>query len=195
MSKVFSGLTADTAKHLQLDAGMLIKNYDKSKDYEGNKANIVGATAGGGSFSAVPTIRQVEVDGKKGSVKGFQVIDEWVVTLTENVKEITANTLKMSLAAADVTSAEAPAGGYTSIKGRSDIQDADYLENVAWVGKLSGAEQPVIIILYNALATNGLALTFADKAEAVIPMTLTGHYDLSDLETPPFEILYPPVTL
>ena len=46
-------------------------------------------------------------------------------------------------------------------------------------------------MIKNALATNGLTLTVADKAEGVIPVTLTGHYSLSDMETPPFEIYYP----
>ena len=41
------------------------------------------------------------------------------------------------------------------------------------------------------LSVNGLNLTVSDKNEAVIPVTLTAHYALSDLDTPPFEIVYP----
>lgn len=189
---MISGLTANTAKHLQLDAGAFVKNYDPSKTFEQNKANIIGATAGGGSFAAVPTIRQIEVDGKKGAVKGFEALDEWTVTLTANVKELTVNSLKLALAAADTTTTGVPSG-YTKIEGRNEIADADYLENVAWVGRLSGSQTPVIIIIYNALATSGLNLTFADKAEAVAAVTLTGHYALESLDKPPFAILYPTV--
>lgn len=187
---LYSGLTADSAKHLQLDAGCFVANYDVSKTYDQQKDNIIGATAGGGSFNAVPSIRQIEIDGKKGAVKGFQALDEWEVNMTANVKELTAKSLKLALAAATSGSASNPSG-YTEIKGKGEISAADYHNNIAWVGRISGSNQPVIIVIYNALATNGLALSFADKSEAVMSVTLTGHYDLSDLDTPPFAIYYP----
>lgn len=188
----YSAVNANSAKHLQLGAGVYIKNYDIKKDYEGNKANIIGMTAGGGSFSAVPTIRQIEADGKRGAVKGLDVLDEWVVTMTANVKELTADVLQMALTAAKKTAATDPAG-YTQISPKSDIEATDYLENIAWVGRISGSNKPIIIIIYNALATNGLSLTFADKSEAVAALTITGHYSMDDLEKPPFDIFYPNV--
>lgn len=192
---IFSGFTKDTPKHLQLDAGAFLKNYDVAADTwaTAKDTKLLGATAGGGSFSAVPTIRKVEIDGVKGAAKGLQNIDEWVVTLTANVKEITADAIKLALAAADNTEATAPAN-YTKITGRSELKDEDYLDNLTWVGRLSGSENPVIIVVKNALATNGLTISFADKSEGLIPITVTGHYPVDDLETPPFEIYYPKVT-
>ena len=84
---VFSGFTNNTPKHLQMDAGAFLKNYDVTKDTwaTAKETKLLGATAGGGSFSAVPAIRRIEVDGVKGAVKGMETIDEWVVTLTANV--------------------------------------------------------------------------------------------------------------
>ena len=100
--------------------------------------------------------------------------------------------LKLALAAADVSAAEAPAN-YSKITGRSEIKAEDYLDNLTWVGRLSGSDDPVIIVVKNALGTNGLTISFADKSEGLIPVTVTGHYALDDLETPPFEIYYPTV--
>ena len=194
---IFSGLTANTAKHLQLDAGCFFKNYNLSTDTpSGAVAKIIGATAGGGSFSAVPTIRQIEIDGKKGAVKGFEALDEWVVTMTANVKEITADVLKLALAAASGSAytASAAAASYTKIVATSSLSDSDYVDNITWIGRVSGSNNPIIIVIKNALATNGLTLTTADKSEGVIPITLTGHYAISDLETPPFEIYYPTIS-
>lgn len=192
---IFSGFTQNTPKHYQLDAGAFLKNYDVTKDtWESAKATkLIGATSGGGSFAATPTIRRIEVDGVKGAVKGGETIDEWVVTLTANVKEITAETFKMSLAAADTSEATAPAN-YTQITARGEIKMEDYMDNVTWVGRLSGSNDPVIIVVKGALCTNGLTITFADKTEGVIPVTVTGHYDPADLETPPFDIFYPKVS-
>lgn len=192
---LFSGFTADTPKHLQLDAGAFLRNYDVSKDTwtTAKTTKLIGATAGGGSFSAVPNIRRVEIDGVKGAAKGLQDIDEWTVTMTANVKEITAESLKLALGAAKSESATTPAG-YTHVTGKNQIDDADYLDNLTWVGRLSGSNDPVIIVVKNALSTNGLTISFADKSEGLIPVTVTGHYTADDLETPPFDIYYPKVS-
>lgn len=192
---IFSGFTANTPKHLQLDAGAFLKNYDVSKDtWEAAKATkLIGATVGGGSFSAAPTIRRIEVDGVKGAAKGMEALDEWVVTLTANVKEITAESIKLALAAAQSSVTTSPSG-YTKITSKNEIALDDYMDNLTWVGRLSGSKDPVIIVVKNALTTNGLTISFADKSEGLIPVTVTGHYDLDDLETPPFDIYYPSVT-
>lgn len=192
---VFSGFTADTAKHLQLDAGAFLKDYDPATDtWETAKTTkLIGATSGGGSFSAVPTMRRIEVDGVKGAAKGLQNVDEWVITITANVKEFTAETIKLSLIGATGTPTAEQPTGYTKITASSELKLTDYINNITWVGRLSGSEKPVIIVVKNALSTNGLSLTMADKAEGMIPITFTGHYDPQKLEELPFEIYYPDV--
>lgn len=192
----FIGVTANTAKHLQLDAGAFFKNFDPTQDtYASASAKLIGATAGGGSFAAIPTIRRIEVDGLKGATKGYESLDEWEVTMTANVKEITAEAIQMALATASAADTKSPssvtANNYKKITAANDIADADYMTNITWVGRLSGSSLPIIIVVKNALATNGLTLTTADKSEGVIAMTITGHYTVSDLDTPPFEIYYP----
>lgn len=198
---MFTGFTANTTKHLQLDAGAFLKNYDITTDtWESAKATkLIGATAGGGSFSAVPTLRKIEIDGVKGDAKGLKDIDEWVVTLTANVKELTAQALKVALASGDIADAKSPssasANNYDKITARNALADSDYLDNITWVGRLSGSQLPCIIVVKNALCTNGLSLTMADKSEGVVALTMTGHYDPSSLDNPPFEIYWPKVTV
>lgn len=186
-----TGLTSTTPGKLLLDAGAFFKNYDLSKTYEQNSNKLIGATAGGGSFSAVPTVRKIEVDGAKENVKQLQTIDQWVVTMTANVKEITKDSMMLALGASSSSASATNPSGYDKITGNVDFVAADYIGNITWVGRLSGSNKPVIIVVKNAASLNGLSLTMADKAEATIPITITGHYDLSDLDTPPFEIYYP----
>lgn len=194
---MFSGVTSNTTKHLQLDAGAFLKNYDPTTDtWDTAKATkLIGATAGGGSFSAVPTIRRIEVDGIKGATKGFEALDEWVVTMTANVKEITVDALELALATGTHTATKSPSSvtsnNYNKITASNALADSNYLTNITWVGTLSGSSLPVIIVLKNALCTNGLTLTTADKTEGVVALTLTGHYDPSNLDVVPFEIYYP----
>ncbi len=184
---MITGLTTSTPDKLLLDAGAFYLNYDLTAAYSTQSAKLIGATSGGGSFSAVPEVRKIEVDGGKTNVKQLQTIDGWVVTLTANVKEITADSLKLALGAAKATTAD----NKTTITGVEDFAEADYATNLTWVGRLSGSNEPVIIVVDNALCLNGLSMSMADKAEAVVPVTVTGHYNLSDLDTPPFKIIYP----
>lgn len=192
----FTGVTANTAKHLQLDAGAFFKNFDPATDtFASASSKLIGATAGGGSFAAIPTIRRIEVDGLKGATKGYEALDEWQVTLTANVKELTVGALELALTTGSHTTVKSPSSetsnNYEKIVAANDIADSNYTTNVTWVGRLSGSNLPIIIVVKNALATNGLTLTTADKSEGVVAMTLTGHYTVSDLDTPPFEIYYP----
>lgn len=191
MPTTYSGFTATTAEKLLLDAGAFFKNFVVGTDtFESAVAagKLLGATQGGGTFSAVPTIRRIEIDGVKGAAKGLEAIDEWVVTITANMKEISENILVTALGAG---SSAAGTTGYKEITAKNYVDLTDYLTNVTWVGKLSGEALPVIIVVKNALSTGGLTLATADKAEAVLAVTFTGHYDSTDLDTPPFEIHYP----
>lgn len=191
----FTGFNANTAKKLLLDAGAFVKDFEPATDtWDTIKdTKVIGATQGGGSFSAVPTIRRIEIDGVKGAAKGLEALDEWVVTITANVKEVSADTLALALASSKTTPTVAAPEGYNKITANNEIALTDYLTNIAWIGKLSGSDKPVIIVVKNALCTNGLSLTMADKAEGVIALTFTGHYDPAALDSPPFEIYYPEV--
>lgn len=190
--KVFSGYTEATPKSLLMDAGAFFKNFDVEKDDFDSAVvagKLLGATKDGGEFSAVPTVRQIEVDGIKGKAKGLEVIDAWDVYLKANVLEIKRETLAAALCASETD--EASNTKYDIITAKNGIELTDYIDNVTWVGTLSGSDEPVIIQVFNAINTDGLKLTTKDKDQAVIAMTFYGHYTQKDLNTPPFKILYP----
>jgi len=188
----YSGYTAETPKSLLLDAGAFFKNFYVGTDTFASAVTagkLIGATSGGGTFSAIPTIRKIEVDGIKGAAKGLQVIDEWVITLMANVKEVKKSTIQNALAASSVDTATS--ANYDIITAKNEIALTDYIDNITWVGLLSGTNAPVVIQVYNALNTGGLTVNVADKAEAVLALTFMGHYTDTDLNTPPFKIYYP----
>lgn len=180
-----TGYNAQTAQNLLLDAGAVYKNFDKTL-FTGT---LLGATQGGNSFSAVPNMRNIPIDGVKSEfVKGLTVIDSWEVSLTTNLLEVTKDTLTLALAAIAITEHDVD---YDSIRAKNYLAETDYIENLAYVGKISGNEKPVIIILYNAMNHGGLQLDMQDSNEAKLPATFHGHMGADDLDNPPFEILYP----
>lgn len=192
MAKV-TGLSTTTPDYLLLDTGAFFKNFSIGTDTPATASSkCLGATDGGGTFSAIPTVRQVSVDGGKTNVKGLQTIDEWVITLSVNVKEITAANIKLACGGATSTSSTTITS-YTEIKFNDDFTDDDYVDNITWVGTLKGSTKPIYIQLTNAISLNGFTLAVADKSEATVPITLTANYDLADLDAIPAIIYYPPI--
>lgn len=199
--KTISGFTNKTPKHLMLDAGAFFKNFDVSKDtFATAKAagKLLGATSGGGEFSAVPEIRQVEVDGVKGRAKGLETLDSWEVYIKATFIELSADVLATMLTTGKtetVADVDSKVKGYTKISATQKIELTDYIDNIVWIGTLSGSDEPVIIEIRNGLDTDGLTLTFADKSETTSDATFYGHYDEDDIDndTPPFTIYYPNV--
>lgn len=190
--KKYSGFTTETAKSLLLNAGAYFKNYDVgTDDFDSAVAagKLIGATKGGGEFSAVPEIRQIEVDGVAGRAKGLETIDSWDIYLKANVLEVKEATIQSGLAASSVDTSTNTE--YDIITASNNLEVSDYIDNITWVGTLSGSNKPVIIQIFNALNTEGLKFSTTDKAEATISLTFYAHYTQDDLDTPPFKIYYP----
>lgn len=190
--KKYSGFTTETAKSLLLNAGAYFKNFDVSTDNFDSAVTagkLIGATKGGGEFSAVPEIRQIEVDGVAGRAKGLETIDSWDIYLKANVLEVKEATIQSGLAASSVDASTNT--NYDIITASNNLEVSDYIDNITWVGTLSGSDKPVIIQIFNALNTEGLKFSTTDKAEATISLTFYAHYTQDDLDTPPFKIYYP----
>ena len=188
----FTGLTSATRKNIQLDAGALYKNFVPGTDTPATAAaKLIGATQGGSQLSIVPEIRQIPVDGVKGPTKGYEVMESVTATLTTNIKEVKPESVKLALAAATVDTTALT--DYSKITINDEILNTDYIDNITWIGKISGSNDPIMIVLKNVLCLNGFSFAVADKSEGVVPVTLTAHYDVADLEEVPVDIYIPDV--
>ena len=196
MAKVLNGFTANTATNLQLDAGIFVRGLADPSKFTGTvttPAKTIGATSGGGSFTAIPTFRNIfeDLDGARGVYKGGQVIDSWEIKLTTTIKEMTAENLKLALAAADTTAASS--GKYDTTVARLEVKNTDYLDNFCFIGTINGQDTPVIVEMKNVLNMSGLNLTVADKATGSVSLELQAHFDLSKPDEVPFKIYTPKV--
>lgn len=180
-----TGLTDRTIVNLQLNAGVLLTTYTKGTDIDEN--DILGATRGGGSFTAVPTIHQAAVDGAPTYTKGLERVDDWVITLNATMVEVSDEAISRALGVG-VTKTETGTGTTkdTTFTVKRTVNDADY-KDLYWVGDLSNG-QNVVIKIKNALNTSGLSLTFSDRGEGTYALALIGHFTVDDLDTAPFEM-------
>lgn len=194
-----TGLRASTFENLQLNAGMFLADFDystatdaatlgallKTEREKTSGSALIGATRGGGTFVCTPNTRSIEADGKREEWKGSSVNDGWTIKLTTTLLEINADNLKRSFGTADVTDTEKK----HTIKIRTDIKAADYINSLVWVGDTSKGY--VLIAIKNALNTAGATLTWTDKGEGTIPVEFTAHQD--GLETDgyaPCEVIF-----
>lgn len=88
-----------------------------------------------------------------------------------------------------------PGDSYTKLT-LEEISAGAYFANCALVGRLSGTNKPVVIILKNVLAGGGFSMNFSATEEMVSELRLEGHFEPPaegeyDPEFP-FEIRWPP---
>lgn len=192
-----TGVRANSFEHLQLNAGIFLKNFDHSgaKNAEELKEliadailredGVIGATRGGGTFQCKPEMRQVEADGARYAYKGGTVNDRWVVKLTGTMLEITPENFAGALMGGEITRT----GQATVVRARTDIREADYIPRLCWIGDTSRGF--VLIELDNALNISGANFTFTDKGEGTLPFEFQAHQDdVLDNEHAPFRIIF-----
>lgn len=184
-----SGITENTPKRIMLGAGTIHKGLTFSASTWNFEESLICATSGGSKLSIVPEFTDIEVDGALVKVKGLTVKTGETATLEINPVELTPDILKMALIGD--TASDETATGYTKLTSRAVINEGDYVQNLAYVGKTIEGN-PIIIIFKNALCTSGLELEGKNKEAAVPALTFECFADLSPAaDTLPWSIYWP----
>lgn len=195
---MITGLRPETFENLQLNAGVFLEGFDASTYTDAGAledaiiaaleagTGVLGATIGGGSFVAEPSIRQIEADGMRYPIIGSTVNDMWTIRLTGTMKEVTPVNFKRVLISCDVDTSKA---NVTVLTVRTDIDEKDYIPKLSWAGDTSKGF--VLIELDNVLNINGASFTFTDRGEGTLPFDFQAHLsDLNKMEHAPFRIYF-----
>ena len=182
-----TGYTKNTPKSYIVDAGAVFKNLEWNKTTSKWEGELLGATSDGNKVTIEKNYREVEVDGVKTKAVGLKILEE-----------LTAENIALALGA-KITSGDGESApvNYKVITSKGKVENGDYLKNIALVGTVSGTNEPIIIVLDNALCTSGLEMELKDNEEAVVAMTFEAHADEDQVEdlTLPARIYYPQVSL
>lgn len=185
-------LTANLPESIIFDAGVLYKNFTDPTD----PGTVLGATRGGSEFALNAEIREVEVDGAPGPVKGLKRYTRIAPTMTINLLSLTKDNLLLAIPGSAEEAGKTKFTDYDVITG-GQITDESYFDNLALVAR-TGSGKPVIFVIENALADGNLSLSFADQDEVNPSITFQAHFDPADLESAedlfenlPFKIYYP----
>lgn len=184
----FTQIPANTFKELQLNAGILLSDFDPS-DGSFEATDMLGATSGGVSFTAQAEFTDFaeDIDNAAKNMKEFKVLDSWTATMSGTFASLTTALAKKLVGAGVIDSTNT-----NKIVPRNDLDQSDFAD-VWWVGDYSdktGATNGgfLAIHLLNALSTGGFQIQSGDKAKGQFAFEFTGHYSNAAQDTVPFEI-------
>lgn len=184
-----SGITERTPKTVMLGAGTIHKGLTFTESKWNFEESLICATSGGSKLSIKPEFYNIPVDGALVKVKGLTAKVGETATLEINPIELTPDVVSMAVIA-DKEASET-AQGYTELTSRAVINEGDYVQHLAYVGKTIEGK-PIIIVFDNALCTSGLELEGKNKEAAIPKLTFECYADLSpEADTLPWHIYYP----
>ena len=187
-----SGIRPETPKNIMLGAGTIHKGLTLEGGKWNFAASLIGATSGGSKFSIVPEYMDIEVDGALVKVKGLQQKVGETATMEVNFVEMTQELLEMCVVG-DAKASDT-FEGYTEITSRARIQESDYIENLAYVGKKTDGT-PIIVIFDHAICTSGLEVEGKNKEAGIFKGVFECVAALTpEADTLPWRILYPTPT-
>lgn len=182
----YTQIPANTFEKLQMNAGIFCKTFNPAT---GEISGLMGATTGGGQFTAAPEFSDFgeDIDNCPKNTMELKKQDDVTVTMSTTFVTIDAATAKMAMGAADIDS-----GDSTHIVPRRNLALADF-DDIWWVGDYSNINTGsgagyCAIHLMNALSTGGFQMQSADKGKGNFAMELTGHYSMSAQDVVPYEV-------
>lgn len=185
----FTQVAADAFEKLQLNAGVLLTEFDPSTGALDRK-NIFGATTGGVSFTATPEYTDFgeDVDNVPNNTKELKVQSSVTATMSGTFLTVDTATAKVLIGPADVSA--------NKITPRADLLSTDF-SDIWWVGDYSdvnvdsgqtGKAGFIAIKLINALSTGGFQIQSGKDAKGQMSFEFTGHYSLADTSVVPYEL-------
>ena len=170
----FTVIPKDTFDDLQLDAGVLLKNFTPATAAAPQDSDIICATTGGINATCTPTYSDLgeDVDNCPNNMKELKHLDGWDCTLAFTSLGMSTAAIKMALGSADIDTSD-----NTKVTPRRDLKQSDF-SDVWWVGDKADGGM-VAIQLKNALSTGGFSLQTTKSGKGQISVTLTGHVSIN----------------
>ena len=185
----YAVIPESTFQDMQLDAGVLLKNFDHANPTIVN-ADIITATTGGVQATCKPSYSDMgeDVDNVPANTKELKVLESVNVTMSGTAKTADSTAAKLFMASCTETTSS----GLTKLVPNADLSDSDFVD-LWWVGDYSdkhGATNGGFMAIHvmNALSTGGFQLQSNDKGKGDFEFEFTGHYSISDMTTVPYEI-------
>lgn len=181
------GITENTPKNILLGAG----TYHKGLTFSGNawSGTCIGATSGGGKVSIEGEYLDLDLDGALVLTKGLTVKQGGKASMEVSLAELSGDNIKM---ATNFKKGTSDADGYDMFEDKATIDEGDYVENFAFVGKTANGAKDIIIIFEYALCKSAFELEGKNKEQSVLKLVMEAYAENGgNLDTLPIKIYYP----
>lgn len=179
----FTVIPQSTFEEMQLDAGVLLKNFDPSNVAAPDDDDIITATTGGIQITCEPSFSDLgeDVDNVPANMKELKHLDSWACSLSTTALGTSPELIKFALGCADID------GTNTSkIVPRADLRQTDFSSSIWWVG--DRADGGVVVVeLKNALSTSGFSLQTSKNGKGQTAVTIEGHVSMTAQKEVPME--------
>jgi hypothetical protein len=185
----FTKIPADAFRRMVLNAAVIASAFNPASGTLRNE-DILGATTGGISFTAVPVYADMgeKVDNCPKNMKELKKLVSWEAKASGTF--VTADTAlaKQLTGSADVSG--------NTVTPRADLKDEDFRE--IWIvgdySEYNGEQNGgwAAIRLKNALSTGGFSIETADGDRAKLAFEFTAHGSVAAQREIPFEIWLTP---
>lgn len=182
---MFTKISSDAFEALQLDAGVLLTNFDPENPYvEPTDAQIIATTSGGINPTCVPKYSDfaADIDNASDNMMEFMHLDGWDCKMAFTSIKFNAAGVKLALGAADSTTLT---NGVKKVLPRRNLSQSDF-SDIWWVGdKADGGAAAVR--LKNALSSGGFSMQTTKNGKGTIGMEITGHVSVKAQNDMPME--------
>lgn len=181
-TKKFTVIRDDAFDSLQLEAGVILSNFDPSNPVKPQSDDIIATTTGGISVNCTATYSDYgeDVDNVPNNMMEFKQLDGWDdCSLSFSSIQFNADNTQWALGAADIEDHDT----YKVVKPRRDVNLTDF-KDIWWVGdKANGGA--FAVKLHNALSTAGLAIQTTKNGKGTNQLTITGHVSIAAQDVMP----------
>jgi hypothetical protein len=177
----YTQIPANTFNALQLDAGVILSNFNPANPNMQN-SDIISATTGGITITAAPTFSDLgeDVDNVPVNMKELKHLDSWEMTIATSVLNNDLATIALAFGCADIDTTN------SKIIPRKDLKQSDF-KTIWFVGDRADGGC-IAVKLKNALSTAGYALTTSKNGKGTSAITLTGHVSINAQNEMPMEV-------
>ena len=170
----FTVIPQSTFEDMQLDAGVLLKNFDPTSVSAPADEDIITATTGGIQIKCEPSFSDLgeDVDNVPNNMKELKHLDSWACSMSTTALGTSPELIKFALGCADID------GTNTSkIVPRADLAQSDFESSIWWVGDRADGGA-VAVQLKNALSTSGFSLQTTKNGKGQTSIEITGHVSI-----------------
>lgn len=178
----FTVIPKDTFDALQLDAGVLLRNFDPATAAAPKDEDIICATTGGIKIDCIPTYSDMgeDVDNCPVNMLELKKLDGWDCKMGFTSLGTSLEGIRLALGAADVDSTTSKVTPRRNLDYEKDFAD------IWWVGdKADGGL--VAVCVKHALSTGGFSLQTTKNGKGQISCELTGHVSIDAQDVMPME--------